>query len=48
MHVQVGAGQGSGNYHNDDVVLNDFHLVTPETTRSIHYFFCSARNRLSY
>ena len=44
MHLQVGAVQGGDDYHNDGVVLYDFHLMTPETARSTHYFFGSARN----
>lgn len=46
MHLQVGALQGDGDYHNDGVVLYDFHLMTPETTTTSHYFFASTRNYL--
>lgn len=44
MHLQVGAVQGSDDYHKDGVVLYDYHIMTPETARSTHYFFGSARN----
>lgn len=44
MHLQVGALQEGEDYHEDGVVLYDFHLMTPETERSTHYFFGSARN----
>lgn len=44
MHLQLGAVQGSQDYENDGVVLYDFHLMTPETAKTTHYFFGSARN----
>ena len=48
MHLQVGAVQGSDDYHKDGVVLYDHHIMTPETAKSTHYFFGSARNYKQY
>lgn len=44
MHLQVGAVQNSDDYHSDGVVLYDFHIMTPETAMTTHYFFASTRN----
>ena len=44
MHLQVGAVQNSDDYDADGVVLYDFHIMTPETATTSHYFFASTRN----
>ncbi len=46
MHLKVAAVQDSSDYTNDGLELYDFHIMTPETEFSTHYFFASARNYL--
>lgn len=46
MHLRVGAVQDSADYDNDGVVLYDYHIMTPETEFTTHYFFFSTRNYL--
>ncbi len=43
MALVVGAVQGSRDYERG-LISWDFHLLTPETETSSHYFFASARN----
>ena len=45
MFLTVGAVQGSRDYDRG-VISWDYHLLTPETARSTHYFFGSLRNFL--
>jgi phenylpropionate dioxygenase-like ring-hydroxylating dioxygenase large terminal subunit len=44
MRLNVGAMQAGEDYHSDGVVLYDFHIMTPETDTTTHYFFASTRN----
>lgn len=46
MYLTVAAAQDSLDYTNDGAELYDFHIMTPETEFSTHYFFASARNYL--
>ncbi|SEA69295.1 aromatic ring-hydroxylating dioxygenase subunit alpha [Marinobacterium iners] len=46
MHLQVAAVQDSMDYENDGRMLYDYHIMTPESEFSTHYFFASARNYL--
>ena len=46
MHLRVGAVQDSHDYEKDGVVLYDYHIMTPETDTTTHYFFFSSRNYL--
>ncbi|MBR9885758.1 MAG: aromatic ring-hydroxylating dioxygenase subunit alpha [Oceanospirillales bacterium] len=46
MHLRVAAVQDSMDYENDGKMLYDFHIMTPESEFSTHYFFASARNYL--
>jgi len=45
MALSVGAVQGSRNY-DQGIVSWDFHILTPETETSTHYFFATRRNFL--
>ncbi|MFW1678700.1 Rieske 2Fe-2S domain-containing protein [Pontibacter sp. JAM-7] len=44
MQLTVGAVQDADDYHNDGLVLYDFHIMTPESATTTHYFFASTRN----
>lgn len=44
MHLQVGALEKGEDYHQDGLVFYDFHIMTPETKNSTHYFHGSTRN----
>lgn len=46
MYLRVGAVQDSEDYDKDGIVLYDYHIMTPETEFSTHYFFFSTRNYL--
>lgn len=46
MHLRVAAVQDSMDYENDGLMLYDYHIMTPESEFSTHYFFASARNYL--
>lgn len=45
MSLDVGAVQGSRRY-DEGLVIYDFHIMTPETLNTTHYFFGSNRNYL--
>lgn len=47
MRLRVGAVQGSDDFVKDGVVLFDYHIMTPESAMSTHYFFASTRNYLT-
>ncbi|MDF2180531.1 aromatic ring-hydroxylating dioxygenase subunit alpha [Neptuniibacter sp. CAU 1671] len=44
MQLTVGAVQDAEDYHQDGLVLYDFHIMTPESATTTHYFFASTRN----
>lgn len=48
MHLQVGAKQGGADYYDDGLVFDDFHIMTPETESTTHYFHRSTRNFLKH
>jgi len=43
MSLEVGAVQGSRR-HDDGLIIYDWHLMTPESAMTTHYFFGSTRN----
>lgn len=44
LHLQVGALQGGSDYHSEGIVAYAFHIMTPETDTTSHYFYASTRN----
>jgi phenylpropionate dioxygenase-like ring-hydroxylating dioxygenase large terminal subunit len=44
LYLQVGAVQNSEDYYEDGVVSHAYHIMTPETATSSHYFYASTRN----
>lgn len=44
LTLTLGTVQDSSDYLNDGIMLFDFHIMTPETETSTHYYFASTRN----